>query len=151
MTLMCGCLNTGRKSTQGRCIWRLRSSSIASSHTLRGSRCGRTGVDSSHFPTSPHRHLCYHTIMYERHLYGSKCHRCADLLGSTHDVESVWWDIGPMGCINCSFCQERALGRLLTKVGWDAFSPEVREAIQALRVGKKHPLVDELRRELLDE
>lgn len=79
--------------------------------------------------------------------YGAKCHRCACLLGPTHDVEPAW-PVTYGECANCEFCQENALMRALKSAGPDLFSPEVRDALSAFRRGEPHPLIDQLRAEI---
>lgn len=83
--------------------------------------------------------------------YGAKCHRCAHLLGSTHDVEPVPWLTAPewvRKCTGCSFCQEDELVRHLQEGGLGLFSPEVRRAVHAFQRGEPDPILDLLRSEI---
>lgn len=81
--------------------------------------------------------------------YGAKCHRCADVLGSSHDQPVIeWLTFKGLECPSCSFCQERALSRLIGQVGLDAFDPEVRTAVRAFRKNEPHPLIEKLRTEM---
>ena len=81
--------------------------------------------------------------------YGAKCHRCADVLGSSHDRPEIHWlMLQGRECPTCSFCQERALSRLIGQVGLDVFDPEVRTAVRAFRKSEPHPLIDKLRTEI---
>jgi hypothetical protein len=81
-------------------------------------------------------------------LYGGKCHICAHLRhqGEQSRDPVDWLPRKIMECATCAFCQEASLHRLLMDTDHFIFSPEVREAKQAFRWGRSHPILDELRK-----
>ena len=70
-----------------------------------------------------------------RGLYGEHCIECQHIVHR-----------GP--CERCHFCQLEAL---LKEAGPRAFDPDVLEAVRAFKAGKPHPIIDELRAEIVAE
>lgn len=85
-------------------------------------------------------------------VYGSKCHICAHLDGSTHEVKESPFGVrgSPgvqgrrMGCASCLFCQTDLLSDLLAEARMDWFDPEVRQAVDDFRNGRPNPILDQL-------
>lgn len=86
-----------------------------------------------------------------RELYGEKCLRCQHVRHDRNPAE-LRWPVADDDCQGCYFCQEDELtGAFLRSFGEEIWSPEVREAVQAFRSNRPHPLIDKLRRELQEE
>lgn len=85
-------------------------------------------------------------------LYGAKCTRCSCIVHDRDITAVAVWPLAPLECADCDDCQARAFTRFVQEHGGlDLFSPEVREAVTAMRSGKAHPLVDQLRAEIQAE
>ena len=83
-----------------------------------------------------------------RELYGEKCLRCTHVRHDKNPAELRWF-VADDDCQDCHQCQDDAFhGAFLRCFGEDIWTPKVREAIQAFRSNRPHPLIDELRREM---
>lgn len=86
--------------------------------------------------------------------YGAKCIRCTHIehRGSAReDAPLPWLSMGGLECPECIDCQANAVVRAMDSLGWNPFASEVREAVRAVRDGKYHPLIDELRMKITQE